>query len=148
MIITPMTDDECRALLLRGGMARLGCSLDGQPYIVPVFFAYEPDSVYVFATVGQKVEWMRQNPRVCVQLDEIESETQWRSVIATGTFEELPEEEGERDHARHLLEKRHSWWMNALAERRSHVQDLSIDPIFFCVRVESMSGLRAVDGGR
>ena len=46
---------------------------------------------YVFSTFGQKVRWMRANPQVCVQTDQIENQGEWISVIVNGQYEELPE---------------------------------------------------------
>jgi hypothetical protein len=36
-------------------------------------------------------------------------------------------------------------WLNALRERQMRVGDKSIDPLFFRIRIHSMSGLRATD---
>src|SRR6516164_7479233 len=144
MIINEITGEECREVLARGSIGRLGCSLDNQPYVVPICFAYEPDYFYVFSTFGQKIEWMRANPKVCVQVDEIANQSQWVSVIANGTYEELGEPQSlvESTHARQLLEKRHRWWLNALAERRARGNDLY--PLFFRIHTDSMTGLRAM----
>jgi len=43
MIISEITGEECREVLARGSIGRLGCSLDNQPYVVPICFAYELD---------------------------------------------------------------------------------------------------------
>ena len=85
-------------------------------YVVPVGIAYKEDYIYVFSTMGQKIKWMRSNPKVCVQIDEIRSQSDWVSVIANGEYQELPEPqfEHERAHARTLLQKRHHWWLNAM----------------------------------
>ena len=88
MVINEMTASECGALLARASLGRLGCSLDNQPYVVPIRFAYEPDYVYALSTLGQKIEWMRANPEVCLEVDEIENQSQWMSVIATGLYQE------------------------------------------------------------
>jgi uncharacterized protein len=151
MAVHEMNEDECRALLARASMGKLGCSLDDQPYVVPVCFAYEPDYIYVFSTFGQKIEWMRANPKVCVQIDEIETESQWISVIVNGHYQELsqPKYAAEREHARELLEKRQQWWLNALGERHlKSSKELLIEPLFFRVQIGYMTGLRAKgDGG-
>ena len=55
--------------------------IQNRPYIVPIYFAYEPDHVYGFTTLRQKVEWMRSNPLVCVEVDEVLSHFRWSSVI-------------------------------------------------------------------
>jgi len=81
MRIVELSQDECKELLNRVSLGRLACSLENQPYVVPVCFAYEPEYLYVFSTVGQKIEWMRQNPKVCLQADEIGSRSSWASVL-------------------------------------------------------------------
>jgi nitroimidazol reductase NimA-like FMN-containing flavoprotein (pyridoxamine 5'-phosphate oxidase superfamily) len=149
MMISEIPEKECRAILARGSIGRLGCSLYDQPYVVPIYFAYERDYIYILSTVGQKIDWMRQNPKVCIQVDEISNQSEWVSVIANGTYEELPgpADSPERTHARRLLEKQHGWWLNALAERRAKVDDLLIDPLFFRIHADSMTGLRATANG-
>ena len=145
MMINELSEKECLAIVARSSIGRLGCSLNNEPYVVPIYFAYDEDYIYVLSTVGQKIDWMRQNPKVCIQVDEIANHSEWVSVIATGTYEELPgpADGPERTHARRLLEKQHYWWLNALAERRAKVDDLLIDPLFFRIFVGSMTGLRA-----
>ncbi len=74
----------------------LACAQENQPYVVPVYLAYDEVSgcLYGFTTPGQKIEWMRANPLVCVEMDEIEAYDQWVSVIVFGRYEELPETPG------------------------------------------------------
>jgi len=102
MRIVEISHDECKDLLNRVSVGRLACSHENQPYIVPVCFAYEPEYIYVFSTLGQKIEWMRQNPKVCLQADEIASRSNWTSVVVTGTYLEL-REPYEKEHARERL---------------------------------------------
>ena len=149
MRIDELNDTECREFLSQSSMARLGCSLNDQPYIIPVGFAYEDNFIYVFATLGKKIEWMRTNPKVCVQVDESKGQSDWVSVIANGEYQELPEPKfaKERAHARSLLQKRHHWWLNSLAERRIQMRDQDIEPVFFRIRIQSLSGLRGVPEG-
>jgi nitroimidazol reductase NimA-like FMN-containing flavoprotein (pyridoxamine 5'-phosphate oxidase superfamily) len=145
MTIDKMTESECREVLGRTSIGRLGCSLDNQPYVLPIYFGFEADYAYVLSTLGQKIEWMRANPKVCLEIDEIRSESEWVSVIANGTYQELPEPQyaEERDHARKLLEKRYHWWINVMAQRRLNADDESITPLFFRIHVDSITGLRA-----
>jgi uncharacterized protein len=147
MVIREMTQADCHGLFARTSMGRLGCALDNQPYVVPVRFAHEGKYLYVFSTAGQKIEWMRTNPKVCVQVDEIVSDSHWASVIASGRYQELPEPKysDEKAHARELLGKHYQWWLNAIAERREKsANDLSIEPIFFRVEIDSLTGLQAI----
>ena len=96
MLIREMSRQECFRVLARARLARLACAHENQPYVVPVYLAYDEASecLYGFTTPGQKVEWMRANPLVCVEVDEVVSYDQWVSVIAIGRYEELPETPG------------------------------------------------------
>ena len=93
MVIREMSREECLRVLAGARLARLACAHENQPYVVPVYLAYHEASgcLYGFTTPGQKVEWMRANPLVCVEVDEIAAYDQWVSVIAIGRYEELPE---------------------------------------------------------
>jgi len=96
MVIREIDRKECLSMLARTRLARLACSRDNQPYIVPVTLFYHlPEEgepcFYGVAIPGQKVEWMRANPMVCVEVDEVEADDLWVSVIVFGRYEELPE---------------------------------------------------------
>jgi uncharacterized protein len=103
----------------------------------------EPEHLYVFSTLGQKIKWMRQNPKVCVQTDQVGDRSNWSSVVLNGTFVEL-RESAEKEHARERLSKFSDWWQTPLAERRKRTSDLSIEPIFFRIDIASMIGLQRV----
>jgi nitroimidazol reductase NimA-like FMN-containing flavoprotein (pyridoxamine 5'-phosphate oxidase superfamily) len=143
MVIHELKQEDCIALLRKATIARLGCSVHDQPYVVPVFVAYENEHLYVFATYGKKIEWMRENPKVCVQVDDVSSPTEWTSVLVNGTYQELAEPQftEERAHARQVLESRHDWWLNAVAERRLTTSDVAVTPIFFRIRITEIHGI-------
>src|ERR1700682_752492 len=108
MVITELTRSACLELLTRAHLGRLACAQVNQPYVVPFYFVYYNDCLYSFSTVGQKIEWMRVNPFVSVQADEIVNQEQWKSVIISGRYEELPDTPEwavERATATTLLEK-------------------------------------------
>lgn len=72
-------------------IARLGCHAGEDIYVVPLIFAYEDGAVVAVTTEGRKTAMLRENPRVCVEVDEYDADGKgsWRSVIAHGTSEEL-----------------------------------------------------------
>jgi uncharacterized protein len=77
---------------LRGQrIARLGCSVRGDAYVVPLIYAYDDGAIVAVTTEGRKTAMLRENPRVCVEVDEydLDGRGSWRSVIAYGTFAEL-----------------------------------------------------------
>jgi uncharacterized protein len=77
---------------LRGQrIARLGCHAGGTTYVVPLIYAYDEGAVVAVTTEGRKTAMLRENSRVCVEVDEYDADGKgsWRSVIAHGTCEEL-----------------------------------------------------------
>lgn len=70
-------------------VGRIGCSLNGETYIVPISYAYDGNYIYCHTNEGKKTNIMRKNPRVCFQVDEMKDMANWKSVIVQGEFEEL-----------------------------------------------------------
>ena len=146
MQINEMSGQECRDLLSRLGFGRLACAYENRPYIVPIYFAYEPDHLYGFATLGRKVQWMRSNPQVCLEVDEILSHFHWSSIIVVGRYEELPathQYTGERLQAQLRLEKRALWWQTAYAASYVRNESYPTDAIFYGIHIEEISGRKA-----
>lgn len=146
MIVKEMSRHECTELLAAGRLGHLGCSKDGQPYVVPVHYAYASNSLYSFSVPGQKIDWMRENPKVCMQVQVRDENRGWRSVVVNGLFEELPDRVGskiERDQAWSLLQTHANWWEPGSLKPINEA--LPGQPIFYRVRIESVSGRQSVD---
>jgi uncharacterized protein len=84
-----LPEEQGRALLSTGGIGRLGCVDNGEPYVVPINYVFDEGSVYSHSRPGRKIEALRAHRRACIQVDEIENDFKWRSVIAFGNFEEI-----------------------------------------------------------
>lgn len=144
MLIHEMTHEECHDALAQSNLARLACEREGQAYIVPVYLSYDGKYLYGFSTRGQKIDWMRANPLVCVEIDEVKSQNRWMSVVVYGRYEELPdtpEHKATRLHAHELLQKRAMWWEPAACVALEHRESRnSVTPIFYRIRVDRMTG--------
>jgi uncharacterized protein len=146
MLIAEMTVKQCHEFLGRMDFGRLGCVHDNQPYVVPIYFAYEPDRLYGFSTHGRKIDWMRSNPQVCVEVDEVHSTKSWNCVVVNGRYEELREEPhyvSERERALELLDRRFLWWQGAYAAEQLRHEKQPSPTILYCVHVAEMTGRRA-----
>jgi len=125
----------------------LACAHENQPYIVPLYFAYDGDYLYSFSTRGQKIEWMRSNPNVCVEVDEVASPQRWVSVVVFGQYEEMPdvpEWRGAREYARKkLLQRNAIWWEPAYARTIQRDTERPLAPSFYRIRIVQITGHRA-----
>src|ERR1700736_3775683 len=134
VLIREMDRQTSLDLLARAHLGRLACAQGSQPYVVPFYFAYHNNFLYSFTTVGQKIDWMRANPLVCVEADEIVSPEEWASVIVFGRYEELldtPEYRSERAVAYNLLQKKAGWWEPGYVKTILQDTQRSLTPVFY-----------------
>ncbi len=146
MRILELTNKECVEALTRLRLGRLACSRDEQPYIVPIYFAFHERHLYSFATRGQKIDWMRINPQVCVEADEIVNRYDWMSVIVQGRYEELPdtpEWKLERELTHDLLQHEAMWWEPAYVRNAHPGAADELIPIYYRIHIDQMTGRRA-----
>jgi hypothetical protein len=89
MMIGSLNESEIDELLRAETIGRLGCSAEGRVYVVPVTYVFDQGCVYGHSAIGMKIRMMRANPAVCFEVDRVFSQSNWQSVIAWGTYEEL-----------------------------------------------------------
>jgi nitroimidazol reductase NimA-like FMN-containing flavoprotein (pyridoxamine 5'-phosphate oxidase superfamily) len=146
MLVTKMRSRECRELLVRLGFGRLACVSNNRPYIVPIYFAFDAECFYCFSTLGRKIEWMRENPLVCVEVDEIVAHDNWVSVVAFGHYLEFsnsPEDAKGHEYVRSLIAKRPLWWQSGYTAAQVRRKRKPVVPVFYCIQIEEITGLRA-----
>ena len=146
MYIHKMSELECSELLDRSAVGRLACARDNQPYVVPTNFAFDGTYIYGFTTFGQKIEWLRLNPLVCFEVDELDSNSHWASVVIFGRYEELPDTEEYQvalGMAHEGLRRRAVWWEPAYISQKHRDLPHSLTPIFYRIHIDKMTGHRA-----
>lgn len=147
MHIRELTYQESSEILKRTHLGRLACARNGQPYVTPAFLAFDGTVLYGFSSVGRKVTWLRENPLVCVEFEEISSAQDWATVIIDGKFEELTkaaEYENARTYAYELLQRRPVWWEPAYVKTVLRGGERPIEPVYFRILVEKVSGHRGI----
>ncbi|AHK46104.1 MULTISPECIES: pyridoxamine 5'-phosphate oxidase family protein [Ensifer] len=146
MFVREMTRPECIALVTASHIGRLACARDDQPYIVPIQYAFTTGRLYGFSMPGQKIDWMRDNAKVCVQIDEFADRESWKSVVIYGSYRELPDTNQthhERLQAWSLLEKRINWWEpGGLKPAEQSVVGTS-PHLFYAIEIDEMTGRAA-----
>jgi nitroimidazol reductase NimA-like FMN-containing flavoprotein (pyridoxamine 5'-phosphate oxidase superfamily) len=143
-----MSEPACTQLLERAEIGRLACAKGPFPYILPISIAYSGGCLYCFAEPGQKTDWMRANPHVCIQVDEIVTKSAWQSVIAAGRFEELPdtpEWDAERGLAWSLVQRRPNWWQPGALTLPSATSHPPVGPIWYRICLDEITGREALE---
>lgn len=91
--VEEMDDKDSKKLLQRVGYGHLGLASDTNPYVVPIHYAYDEPHVYIFTTDGKKTGIIENNPKICLQVEEVTDEKNWQSVIVTGDAVKLTNSE-------------------------------------------------------
>lgn len=147
MLIHDMTRQASIDLLARARLCRLACAHLDQPYISPIYCAYHDNYLYGFSTLGQKIAWMRANPLVCVEADELSSAQNWATVIIFGKYEELPDTsecEPHRKRAYELLQRQPMWWQPGYAKTVLDEKVRPMEVTYFRIHIERISGHRGI----
>jgi nitroimidazol reductase NimA-like FMN-containing flavoprotein (pyridoxamine 5'-phosphate oxidase superfamily) len=87
--LTPAQIDE---LLSNNILGRIGCSANGNTYIVPVNYVFDGKHIICHSVEGMKINMMRHNPKVCFEVDEMKDFTHWKSVVTWGEYQEMHDE--------------------------------------------------------
>lgn len=83
---------EIETLLSRERIGRLGVHSEERVYVFPICYGYDGGFIYLVSHDGLKVRLMRSHPEACLEVDQVSSPAEWRSVLVHGRFEELTDE--------------------------------------------------------
>lgn len=145
MLIHELTRQASLDVLASTHLGRLACSQWMQPYIVPFHFAYQNSCLYSFSMPGQKIDWMRANPLVCVEADHMRRE-QWTTVVVFGRYEELSDTAemlSERALALRLLQQKAEWWEPGIVKITQGGTPPALDSIFYRINIVQITGRHA-----
>ena len=145
MHVEELSTEECHLALANARFGRLACSRDNQPYIVPTYFIVEDEQIYAFALPGQKLAWMRENPRVCLEIDNVTGSDDWTSVLVSGRYEELPdtpEYNSLRKRAHALLQGRPMWWEPGAFAVPDRGGTQAFAPVYYRISIDQVTGHR------
>jgi len=100
--------EELSAILKKCAVGRIGLSVDGQPYVVPMNFGFEweDDTLNLYfhcANEGRRLDMIKDNNKACFQADcshklvtaekPCDHSFRYESIIASGPIEVLSEKE-------------------------------------------------------
>ncbi len=90
-MIKDLKAKESLKLLSENYIGHLGFINQSVPYVVPITYYYDAEhhSIISYSGEGHKIEGMRENRLVSMEVDDIKTVNQWRSVAVQGEFEEL-----------------------------------------------------------
>jgi nitroimidazol reductase NimA-like FMN-containing flavoprotein (pyridoxamine 5'-phosphate oxidase superfamily) len=96
------------ALEILGGeyVAHLGVISNGAPYVTPMSFVVDGDRILFRTMAGRKLDAIRANPQVCIEVSRYHEETgDWVSVIVEGTARLVDDDETRQTTVALIFEK-------------------------------------------
>ncbi len=89
-MIKNLSEKELINILANNYIGHLSYIYLNRPYVVPITYYYDEKShsIICYSDEGHKTNAMRKNNSVSLQVAEIVSVDQWKSVLAHGTFEQ------------------------------------------------------------
>jgi uncharacterized protein len=143
MLIQSMTGVASLELLERAKLGRVACAHEGQPYVIPMSVTYDANWLYSFSTLGRKITWMRANPRVCVEVEELVSRQDWATVIVMGRYQELTTD-ADRTYAHDLLKQRPAWWEPGYSKTVIEGKERPLKGVYFRICIDQITGHRGI----
>jgi nitroimidazol reductase NimA-like FMN-containing flavoprotein (pyridoxamine 5'-phosphate oxidase superfamily) len=135
----PMSDEitatEVDQVLRRQRIGRIGSTSVGHVEITPIIYGYDGTNIYGHSRFGRKIQYMRGNPEVCFEVEEIADPTSWRVVVLRGTYEDLTDPQ-ERDKALRLILAQAGGGPESAAVRAERGDEL----VIYAIRIEQRSG--------
>jgi nitroimidazol reductase NimA-like FMN-containing flavoprotein (pyridoxamine 5'-phosphate oxidase superfamily) len=142
----PLTREQAFDLLERQPVAHLGIVLDGEPYVFPMSYVVDEERILFRTLAGKKLDGIRANPRVCVEVSSFDEETgNWQSTIVRGTARLVDSDEVRQTLIARLFTK-YEKVMGSPLSAGGGLMPLGGNPYVIEVKVEEVTGMTS-DGG-
>ena len=145
-MIGKLTEVEIEEVLLDNVLGRLGFNDGFNTFIYPIHYVYDGNYIICHSQPGLKIQVMRKSKRVCLQVDEINKDINWRSVLLLGDYQELVEER-ERHNAMKLFVDRYLHLKMKDPAITSGIKNLgnleqqeNSRPVFYRILIDEKSG--------
>lgn len=145
-MIKELTDAQMEHLLRSQSYGRLGCGQAEELYIVPLSYVYDGEYIYGHSKEGMKISLMRQQSKVCFQVDEIQNTNNWWSILVWAEYEELDQDPLKAEAAQ-LLNDRFAAFSSSAAvnpnppgPHMTGFREKEAQPILFRLKVLRKSG--------
>ena len=143
-----LTNDQVISVLQDNHFGRLGCNDGYNSYIFPLNYIFIGKQIICQSLWGTKLMIMRQNKRVCLQVDVIEGISRWKSVLVLGEYEELlskrNREAAMKDFVRNGIALKISENNLSAGNEKDLAGGLAdkpaLKPVIFCIHIDEMVG--------
>lgn len=130
-------------------IGRLGYTDGHRIFVIPIsYFLYNRKYIIAHSMEGRKIEILRKNPDVCLQVDVIHNLSNWKSVMLWGKYEEITGQPDRYYALDLLIRKIHKQKVNeghALSPEPPEIEESMALPdreksIVYRIQIENKSG--------
>lgn len=88
-MIRNLTREECIQFLKENTFGYVGCNDGFNTYIYPTGYYFDERNIVCQSVPGSKIEIMRQNKRICFQVDSNYSHSNYKTIMILGEYSEI-----------------------------------------------------------
>ena len=105
-MIGKLTNEQIEEVLKENVWGHLGCNDGYNTYVYPINYLYDGKYITCHSQRGLKMQVMQQNSRVCLQVDEVKDDKDWKSVMVHGEYHEVVDEREYNDAIKAFADRR------------------------------------------
>lgn len=142
-----LEEKESLFVLQNDYLGHLSYIYQDRPFVVPITYFYDAirNVIICYSNEGHKMNAMRNNKRVALNVVDINALTKWRSVMVHGEFEQVFGTDAKAYlHTfslgiKELVERKELKELNFISEFSSKAVDES-SPMIFVIRIDNITG--------
>lgn len=146
-MITELQSTEEVKILKSHYIGHLGFISGDCPYVIPITYYYDESthSILSYSAEGHKIDSMRENKLVSMQVSDITTLSEWKSVLVIGQFEELEGPDAKyklhqfSDGVKAIIRKSSGEEMKFIKDFSSKVSELS-HPVIYRIKIDEIIG--------
>ena len=147
VMIKTLDTTDCKRILRNNYIGFLAYIYNNRPYIVPITYYYDPleNIILGYSGNGHKTKALRNNTAVSLEVAEIDSVSDWESVLAHGTYKEFDGSAAKinlhkfSEGVKRIIELRENKHVDHISEFSSKIFKEGL-PVVFQIEVEELTG--------
>jgi nitroimidazol reductase NimA-like FMN-containing flavoprotein (pyridoxamine 5'-phosphate oxidase superfamily) len=146
-MIIKLGKSKCIALLKNNYIGHLAYVFNDQPYVLPITYYFDDitNSLIGYSGLGHKIKAMRLSNTVSIEVSEVDSVNNWRSVVVYGTYREFLGSSAKinlhkfSDGVKDVIKRTEGKDLNFLSEFSSKIYKEGL-PIVFKIDIAELTG--------
>jgi nitroimidazol reductase NimA-like FMN-containing flavoprotein (pyridoxamine 5'-phosphate oxidase superfamily) len=152
-MITNINKEECFKILNNNYIGHLAYIYKNSPFVVPITYYYDKKNITIIGYTGEghKTKALRAHNLVALEVAEIQSVDDWKSILVQGTFEELVGPDAKYDlhkfsmGVKKLIHKKEKKELDFIPEFSGKTHPESI-PIVYHLNIHEITGKERKSG--